>query len=106
MSEIHLSDLRSQLENNHWIISNELNGNDYDISGVWEIETIDKKYRFSILFEGLEETGVLPLNKSYGCRVKEHPEIRAYFSRKSRSWPNELNEFIVGLKNIRNDKNT
>ena len=103
MSETHLNDLRNEIENNHWVVSSELDGNDYNVSGIWVIERPDKSIKLHIEFEGLDETGVLPLNKSYGCKIQEHPELSVYFSRKNRSWPEELSEFINKLKTLNNE---
>ena len=103
MSETHLNNLRSEIEKNHWVISSELCGNDYDISGIWILERPNKNKKLHLEFEGLDETGVLPLIKSYGCKIQEHPEISVYFSRKNRSWPEELNQFINKLKTLNNE---
>ena len=103
MSETHLNDLRNEIENNNWVVSSELIGNDYNISGIWVIERPDKNIKLHIEFEGLDETGVLPLNKSYGCKIQEYPELSVYFSRKNRSWPEELSEFINKLETLNNE---
>ena len=103
MSETHLNDLRNEIEKCHWVISSELEGNDYDISGIWVIERPDKTQKLHLEFEGLDEMGVLPLNKSYGCKIQENPEVAIYFSRKNRTWPEELNEFSHKLKKINNE---
>lgn len=101
MSETHIKDLQNGIEKCHWIISKEKKGNDYDISAIWVIERPDKSQKLHIEFQGLSEEGVLPLNKSYGCRIQEYPEISAYFYRKNKSWPVELGEFLSKLKELK-----
>ena len=98
MSETHLADLRRALEQHHWVIANELDGNGYNISGVWVITRPDGSGMLHLEFEGLDDMKVLPMNKAYGCRLREERGISAYFCRKDRSWPKELDRFF-GLLN-------
>lgn len=100
MSEVHLSDLRNGIEKCHWFISSEIEGNDYNISGIWVIENPDKSQKLHVEFDGLDEAGVWPLIKSYGCKIQEHPEISVHFSKKGKSWPDNLNEFLSKLKEL------
>ncbi len=100
MSKVHLKDLRNGIEHNHWIITSEDKGNDYNISGVWIIEKPDNSKKLHLEFEGLGDTEVLELNKSYGCKIREFPNISAYFSKKNRSWRDELNIFLNKLKGL------
>ena len=97
MSETHLTDIRNVLEQNRWIVAEEQDGNDYDISGTWMICRPDGSQKFHLEFEGLDELGVLPINKAYACCVRENKEICAYFAKPSRSWPDELDSFIREL---------
>lgn len=99
MSIESLKNLRNALEKNHWRINQELPGDDYHISGYWEISRPNGDSKFVIEFEGLDDMETLPMNKAYGFRLSEHPNIGAYMgSRKTKSWPKELNSFI-GLLN-------
>jgi hypothetical protein len=97
MSESHLTDLRKALEQNHWVVTKEQNGNGYDISSIWVVESPDGSHRFHLEFEGFDDLQVLPINRAYGCRVQEKHEIGAYFARVGRSWPSELARFIQDL---------
>ena len=98
MSIEHLRQLRNELERHHWKIIAEEDGNDYDISAVWVIERPDGSNQLHIEFMGLDDLETMPIEKSYGCSIKEAPSIEAYFARISRSWPKELSEFIKKLE--------
>lgn len=100
MSIVHLEQLRNTLEKNHWKVCGELPGNDYEISALWKISRPDGSARLTIAFQGLDDMDTLPVEKSYGCWVLEKPTISAYFSRKNRSWPSELERFVRDLNAI------
>ena len=100
MSEAHLTELRKVLENNHWVIASEQEGNEYDISGVWEISRPDGTNKIHIEFEGLDDMETLPIEKSYSCRIKEVPKVNLHFSKVGRSWGEELTNFISELNNV------
>lgn len=97
MSEFHLNDLKKELEKSHWVVVSELEGNDYDISGVWLLSRPDGTNQLHLEFEGLDDMETLPLNKSYGCRIKENPDIKLYLSRIEHSWKDALSMFIKHL---------
>ena len=97
MSQTHLLDLRRALEQYGWTISDELGGNDYDISGSWLVTRSDESATLHIDFEGLDDLETLPMDKAYACRIRENPKLGAYFARKNRSWPSELAKFIREL---------
>lgn len=100
MSSTHLKDLRSELERTGWVVSSVLEGYDYDISGVWVVSRPARKLTLHLEFQGLDESNVLPMEKSYGCKVREHSEVCAYFSRKHRSWPDELLQFTSKINSL------
>lgn len=100
MSEFHLQELRNGIERSHWLITSELEGNDNNISGFWIIERPARSHKLHIEFNGLDELGVIPMSKSYGCSIREYPEISVYFSRKGKSWPDELKTFLDKLKEL------
>jgi hypothetical protein len=68
MSEVHLDNLRNALEKSHWVVTLELDGNDYDISAIWVVSRPDGTAIRNIEFEGLDDMETLPIEKSYGCR--------------------------------------
>lgn len=97
MGKRHLADLRQALEKHHWVVKKECEGNGYDISSVWIITRPDGTCLSHVEFEGLDDMEVLPVEKSYACRLREDHSISAYFSRIGRSWPSELEKFICAL---------
>lgn len=80
MSHEHLENLRNKLEQIGWIVAEELEGNDYDISAVWLITRPNGSKKLHIDFQGLDDMVTLPIEKSYGCKVREFPKISLYFS--------------------------
>ena len=91
---------RKILENSHWVIASEFEGNEYDVSGVWQVSRPDGANKMHIEFEGLDDMNTLPVEESYGCRVKEAPNINLHFSRVGRSWSKELTKFINELNDV------
>lgn len=100
MSESHLSNLKNALEARSWQIVDEQDGNDYDISGVWVIARPDGTSRLHILFQGLDDMNTLPLERAYGCRLRELPHVGLSFARISRSWRPQLDKFIDSLDTV------
>ena len=98
MSSQHLQELKSALERSHWRVVAELPGNDRSISAVWRISRPNGSCPVHVEFAGLSEMEVLPIDEAYGVSVHEAPEVKAYFARKSRTWPSELGQFITGLE--------
>jgi len=99
MSIEHLRQLRNALESNDWKIIEELPGDDYKISAYWKISRPDNSSVLTIAFEGLDDMNTLPIEKAYACGLVEYP-ASAYFSKVSKSWPNELAKFIEQLNNV------
>ena len=97
MSQTHLLDLRRALEQHHWVVAEELDGNDYSISGSWLVKRIDGSTVVHIDFQCLDILETLPIEKAHACEVRENREISAYFARKNRTWPSELASFIHEL---------
>lgn len=98
MSNLHLEELRSALERNHWRVVAELPGNEQSVSAVWRISRPDGSCPVHVEFAGLSENEVLPIEEAYGVNVREAPDVKAYFARPSRTWPSELGQFIVRLQ--------
>lgn len=97
MSISHLDALRKALEDSSWVVETESDGNDHDVSGVWRIARPNGEHTKHIEFEGLDDLSTLPLERSYGCRIREQPHISLYFSRIGRSWSDNLAQFIQRL---------
>jgi len=103
MSDIHLNDIRRSPEKAHWKVVEELDGDGYSVSGVWVVERPDGTSRFHLDFQRLDDMRTLPIEQSYGCAVRESPQVSCYFSRQARSWPQELADFEKNLKMWRQD---
>lgn len=92
-----MHDLRNGLEHRHWRVTQELPGDDYRISAVWKVARPNGKQVFHLEFQGLDESAVLPIERAYGCSIREAPDISAYFARVGRTWPEELQAFFDKL---------
>lgn len=97
MSLEHISDLRVKLENSKWKIIEEISGDDYSISAIWKISRLNGEHKLNIVFEGLNEKAVLPIEKSYGCHILENQKINLYFNKISKGYVSDLNNFINEL---------
>ena len=94
MSLFHLDELRKALGKKNWVLASESEGDDYKISAIWLVERLDGKYGFRLAFEGLHESGVLPIEKSFACHVESTPEISLYFHKPGIKWQKSLNSFM------------
>lgn len=94
---MHINELRNTLERNHWLIAEELEGNDYDVSAVWLITRPDGSGKLHLQFEVMKELVTPPFEKSIGCTVKELPRVSLYFARVNRSWSGRLEAFMQDL---------
>ena len=97
MSEQHLKSLLNTLEANRWKFIEELPGDGYRISAIWAISRTDGSNRLELEFEGLDDLITLPIEKSYGCRLKQSADINLYFAPISNSWGKLLDEFMEKL---------
>ena len=95
MSEWHLQDLRNQLQREHWHLVAELSGNDYDISGVWQVSRPNGSSVAHLEFEGLDDMQTLPLDRAFACRIREAPGISLYFRKKGGYKPVDLADEMV-----------
>ncbi|MEM7262780.1 MAG: hypothetical protein AAF488_12375, partial [Planctomycetota bacterium] len=85
------------LEQGRWRIAAETSGNDYDISGVWQITRRDGTSELHLEFQGLDDLETLPIERAYSCRVREASDVSLYFRRKGSAWQQELREFVERL---------
>jgi len=83
-------------------------GDDYRVSATWEISRSTKEPTIFIDFQGLDDMVTLPLEKSYGCRIrgKDWPP-GLYFggkgernSARQKNWRRDLQEFISELEKV------
>ncbi len=94
MSSTHLEDLEAALRRSHWTVAKRCDGDNYRVSAIWAIARQDGSELRHIVFEGLHDLETLPIDQSYGCHVREAPEVALYFARVGRSWPKELKAFL------------
>ena len=92
MSSRHLDELRKAIEANHGTILAEEEGDDLSISGVWVVRNQAGK-TIHLVFEGMGDLGVLPIEKSYACYIDEDESQSLYFRRIGR-WRNDLTKFV------------
>jgi predicted transcriptional regulator len=107
MSESNLKDLRAALTRSRWRIVAEHEGNDYDISGSWELHRDREDEAFYVDFKGLDDLEVLPIAKSYACDLRSNPTVSLYFRRtgvgggkRRQLWLRELDAFVERLDEI------
>jgi hypothetical protein len=100
MAQWHLDELRGALERRGWRVTAELPGDDYKISGTWELRRSGDPRVLLIDFDGLDDMRVLPLHQSYACRTRS-TEHSLYFRRRGESgspprarWRKELSAFV------------
>src|SRR5436190_22721353 len=96
MAQWHLASLKEALGKAGWHVTEELPGNDYDISGSWRIQRGNEKGSVHIDFDGLDDMEALPMTRAYACRLREKSGLSLYFG-KQRSWEAGLAAFISAL---------
>ena len=100
MSIEHLEKLRNSLESSHWVVHEELPGDDYKISAYWKVSRPNGDSAFNLAFEGFDDMRTHPIEKAYGCHVVGKEEIGFYFGKLGKSFPNELSKFIESLSSV------
>ena len=107
MSKFHLQSLEETLGRRGWRIVAVCPGNDYDVSASWEILRSTNRPSQFIDFYGLEDLACLPLDESYGCRIRgrsaKDEAASLYFRKpiKSRDlWEKDLEAFVLALENV------
>ena len=101
MAQWNLDELNKALAQNGWDVITELSGDGHNVSAYWQIQRYGKPMTFHLAFNGLDEDGVLPLEKAYACSLVEDESISLYFKKRSLEnherhavWRRELQEFI------------
>ena len=107
MPDWHLQEIRDALESRGWRFVAEHPGDDYRVSATWEIERSTKKPPVFIDFNGLDDLNTLPLEQSYGCRVRGSDSTSLYFGRKGeggsrrrQNWRRDLQRFLDELDSL------
>lgn len=89
--------LRKSLEDNHWVVDEELPGNDYNVSAYWKISRPNGESAMRLEFAGLDDLETFPIEKAYACSVVGNLEVSCDFGKVSKSFPKELSNFIERL---------
>jgi hypothetical protein len=108
MAEWHLNELRNELEKKGWRIIAEHPSHHLYVSGSWEIQRNPLMPSIFIDFSGIDDLNTLPMNESYGCRIRNYEAIEAntlYFSKrgeksdsnKRKLWKSNLVNFVKQL---------
>ncbi|ACX86204.1 hypothetical protein [Pectobacterium parmentieri] len=98
MSKMHLDDLRREFFLMKWEIVSEDEGDDFSISGCWVVFSVKYRKRFNIVFDGLGDLTVLPMNECYACHIEENSSLSLYFSKNNiREWKANLSKFVIDL---------
>ena len=99
MAQWHLNDLKASFERYGWRVVAELPGNDYKISGSWELQR--NASVVIVDFEGLDDMSTLPIHEAYACRIRGS-EHSLYFGGRGNSgsaardrWRSELASFVM-----------
>lgn len=107
MAEWHLKELRNAVERSGWRFVAEHSGDNYSISASWEFKRSDNEPVLWIDFEGLDDMRTLPIEQSYGCRVRNRSGEGLYFRRKGSAdsakreiWLKELKAFVASLNDL------
>ena len=105
MSKQHLQALEEALLRNGWQVAAVHPGDDYRISATWEIPRGGSPTVF-IDFDGMDDTVCLPLEQSYGCRIRarsgKDEAAGLYFRKRNKSrrlWEQDLAAFVLALEN-------
>lgn len=94
--QFHINDLETSLYHNQWQILERQVSNEFDISEIWVISHLYyPNHTLAIVFEGLGDLEVLPIEQSYACYILENKAIELYFSKHNKNqWKQSLMLFI------------
>ena len=104
MAEWHLRDLRNSLEHRGWQLVAEEEGDDLRVSGTW---LMSREVEIRIDFDGFDERGCFPIERSYACSVRGSG-LCLYFRRYGADsaaharWKRELSAFVNSLDGLSN----
>lgn len=95
MSEKYIKDLHRALSRRWEIIV--YPAGEFGISAIWSLTSSGKKERnVNLLFEGLND-GDEYSDETYGCHVKEDPDINLYFYTTHNQWSEKRHDFVSRL---------
>src|SRR5262245_12817326 len=102
MSKPHLRVLEEALGRRGWRVVAVHRGDGYRIAAAWEVQRGGGQLTVLIDFDGMGPEGdsCLPLEESYGCKVRGREGGGLYFRRVNRSrqlWEQELAAFVESL---------
>jgi hypothetical protein len=101
MAEGHLRELREALSRKGWRVVAEYPGDDYRVSGSWEIQRSTRAAPILIDFSGLDDMVCLPMPESYGCAIRGRTDLALYFGKGRRSrWESDLRVFVESLDTL------
>ena len=96
VAEWHLQAIRVALAARGWVII-ERAGDGYRVAATWELRRPRDQRVLCIDFDGLDDMRTLPIEESYGCRVRgTSPGL--YFRRAPNSWKSELAAFVLSVE--------
>ena len=94
----HLDDLYRILAARNWQID-ESAGNHLHVSAVWTLRHPATSAAVRLIFEGMGDPSVLPVEQSYGCHVENAPHLSLYFSKNNPAqWRRDLAAFADTLE--------
>lgn len=106
----HLLELRDALKVAGWTVIAEHPGDDRQISATWELRKTGLPAAALVDFEGIDDLKTLPIERSYGCHLRDRSQPALYFRRKghagSRSrhlWLRDLADFVESLSTMSPD---
>jgi hypothetical protein len=95
MSSAHIKDIENHIYQHGWTIEKK-EGNDLDVPEVWLLNK--HRSRLLLIFDGMGDLDVLPVEQSYGCYIDGTPSVSLYFSKNNRQeWKKKLLEFMKKL---------
>jgi len=93
----HLNDLYAGLAAAGWTIVAQHPGDDYKISGSWEVQRSTRYPPVFIDFEGFDDMICRPIEEAYGCHLRNEQKIGVYFGKMGGRWKDSLLRFISAL---------
>lgn len=91
----HIEFLKKTLESQGWDIVEVQDGNDLDISEIWQVKRYNCTKRLA--FDGMGDLEVLPIEQSYACFDLSQPKHNVYFSKNGKDWKQPIRLFVSEL---------
>src|SRR5688500_526428 len=100
MADWHLKDIRHALERSGWRLVAEHPGDGYRISGSWELTRDKRAESILIDFVGFDDMITLPMERSYGCSVRNRRDSQLYFGRMGNKGSQTRERWMGHLKSL------